>query len=370
MNRIPRNQDSGTGKIPYDAMRQLGYTQGTPSKEAFNIIKEDYKKQIDSKERELTDTKRRCEDEIERLKLEKSNIEKAKYLNDKEKDKLIEILDTKLQEKINKINELEKILKDIPEIRTLQTKISALEKEKSKRDAILEKGKLDIERARNRIKQLEDQLTYYKKDGERETIQLKEQMNRDLEELKDLRIYHEREEIRIKTLEKEKGDIKKELLNSQRLFEDLFQKCNKTSSDNERLKQNLEKIKEKKKRAEEKIEFHKQALVLANSELKARDSQILERDNRIGRLQNQIKAFLKKYQGQKEELENEIIVYIAEGQTNAQIAENLFLSNHTVNTHRKNIMAKLGVKNTAGIVMYAVKTQLVSPNKFLFANQG
>jgi DNA-binding NarL/FixJ family response regulator len=70
------------------------------------------------------------------------------------------------------------------------------------------------------------------------------------------------------------------------------------------------------------------------------------------------------------EREKEIIVYISEGQTNAQIAENLFLSNHTINTHRKNIMAKLGVKNTAGIVMYAVKTQLVSPNKFLFANQG
>ena len=68
------------------------------------------------------------------------------------------------------------------------------------------------------------------------------------------------------------------------------------------------------------------------------------------------------------ERENEIIRYIAEGQTNAQIAEILFLSNHTINTHRKNIMAKLGVKNTAGIVMYAVKTNLVSPNKFLFAS--
>lgn len=67
--------------------------------------------------------------------------------------------------------------------------------------------------------------------------------------------------------------------------------------------------------------------------------------------------------------ENEIITYIAEGQTNAQIAEILFLSNHTINTHRKNIMAKLGVKNTAGIVMYAVKTNLVSPNKFLFASE-
>jgi len=64
--------------------------------------------------------------------------------------------------------------------------------------------------------------------------------------------------------------------------------------------------------------------------------------------------------------ENEIITLIAEGLTNVQIADTLCLSNHTVNTHRKNIMAKLGVKNTAGIVMYAVKANFVTPNKFLF----
>lgn len=64
--------------------------------------------------------------------------------------------------------------------------------------------------------------------------------------------------------------------------------------------------------------------------------------------------------------EAEIITMIAEGLTNAQIADKLFISAHTVNTHRKNIMSKLGVKNTAGIVMYAVKTNLISPNKFLF----
>ncbi len=64
--------------------------------------------------------------------------------------------------------------------------------------------------------------------------------------------------------------------------------------------------------------------------------------------------------------ESEIIVLIAEGLTNAQIADKLFLSSHTVNTHRKNIMSKLGVRNTAGIVMYAVKMNLISPNKFLF----
>lgn len=64
--------------------------------------------------------------------------------------------------------------------------------------------------------------------------------------------------------------------------------------------------------------------------------------------------------------EQEVIILISEGFTNGQIADKLFLSNHTVNSHRKNIMAKLGVKNTAGIVMYAVKTSLISPNKFLF----
>jgi DNA-binding NarL/FixJ family response regulator len=70
------------------------------------------------------------------------------------------------------------------------------------------------------------------------------------------------------------------------------------------------------------------------------------------------------------ERELEVIKWIAEGYTNNEIAEKLFLSPHTVNTHRKNILQKLGVNNTAAIVMYAVKTQLVSPNKFLFSPQS
>jgi DNA-binding CsgD family transcriptional regulator len=67
------------------------------------------------------------------------------------------------------------------------------------------------------------------------------------------------------------------------------------------------------------------------------------------------------------ERELEVIRYIAEGYTNVEIADKLYLSQHTINTHRKNIMAKLGVNNTAAIVMYAVKTKLVSPNKYLFS---
>jgi DNA-binding NarL/FixJ family response regulator len=70
------------------------------------------------------------------------------------------------------------------------------------------------------------------------------------------------------------------------------------------------------------------------------------------------------------ERELEIIKLIAEGYTNAQISVVLYISNHTVNTHRKNIMKKLGVNNTAGIVMFAVKSNLVSPNKFMFSPQN
>ncbi len=68
------------------------------------------------------------------------------------------------------------------------------------------------------------------------------------------------------------------------------------------------------------------------------------------------------------EREMEIIKLIAEGLSNKEVADKLFLSTHTVTTHRKNIMAKLGVNNTAGLVLFAVRENLVSPNHFLFAS--
>ncbi len=58
--------------------------------------------------------------------------------------------------------------------------------------------------------------------------------------------------------------------------------------------------------------------------------------------------------------EKEIVALIAnEEATTAEIAEKLFISPHTVDTHRKNILAKLGVKNTAGIVKYAIQTGII-----------
>ena len=65
------------------------------------------------------------------------------------------------------------------------------------------------------------------------------------------------------------------------------------------------------------------------------------------------------------EREVEIIKHIALGLSNKQIADKLCLSLHTVNTHRKNIMNKLSVNNTAGVVMFAVKNNLLAEE---FAN--
>jgi DNA-binding NarL/FixJ family response regulator len=67
------------------------------------------------------------------------------------------------------------------------------------------------------------------------------------------------------------------------------------------------------------------------------------------------------------EREMEIIKLIAEGCSNKEVADKLFLSTHTVTTHRKNIMNKLGINNTAGLVLFAVRENLVSPNHFLFS---
>ena len=57
--------------------------------------------------------------------------------------------------------------------------------------------------------------------------------------------------------------------------------------------------------------------------------------------------------------EIEIIRYIADGLTNHEIADKLFLSIVTVDTHRKNMLAKLHLKNTASLVKYAAEHKLL-----------
>jgi DNA-binding NarL/FixJ family response regulator len=57
--------------------------------------------------------------------------------------------------------------------------------------------------------------------------------------------------------------------------------------------------------------------------------------------------------------EKEILVLIAEGLTNPEIASKLFVSSSTVDSHRKNLLAKLNVKNTAALVKFAMDHQLI-----------
>lgn len=59
------------------------------------------------------------------------------------------------------------------------------------------------------------------------------------------------------------------------------------------------------------------------------------------------------------EREKEILRLVCEEYSNAQIAEKLFISVGTVDTHRKNIIGKLGVNNTVGLVKFALTHNLL-----------
>ncbi len=59
------------------------------------------------------------------------------------------------------------------------------------------------------------------------------------------------------------------------------------------------------------------------------------------------------------EREKEIVVCVVKGLTNKQIAEELFLSTHTIMTHRRNIAGKLQIHSPSGLTIYAIVNKLV-----------
>lgn len=59
------------------------------------------------------------------------------------------------------------------------------------------------------------------------------------------------------------------------------------------------------------------------------------------------------------EREVEILVEVCAGLSNQEIADKLFISKRTVDKHRANILEKTGCKNTANLVVYAIKNRLV-----------
>lgn len=92
-----------------------------------------------------------------------------------------------------------------------------------------------------------------------------------------------------------------------------------------------------------------------------------ERDLILNKLRSVIEPALGSEQncngGELSEREKTIVSLVAKGFTNKEIADNLFLSLHTVTTHRKNISSKLGIKSISGITVYAILNNLVRLNE-------
>ncbi|MEP5614269.1 MAG: LuxR C-terminal-related transcriptional regulator, partial [Cyclobacteriaceae bacterium] len=59
------------------------------------------------------------------------------------------------------------------------------------------------------------------------------------------------------------------------------------------------------------------------------------------------------------ERELDIIKCQAEGLTSSQIAEKLFISLHTVKTHRKNILRKLDLHSSSELIQYALNNGII-----------
>lgn len=80
-----------------------------------------------------------------------------------------------------------------------------------------------------------------------------------------------------------------------------------------------------------------------------------------------MKSYVKKYKTEQNLVENktltqreiEILKLAAGGLSNKEIADKLFISNKTVDCHKNNIVQKLKLKNTAEMVLYAVKNKII-----------
>jgi DNA-binding NarL/FixJ family response regulator len=57
--------------------------------------------------------------------------------------------------------------------------------------------------------------------------------------------------------------------------------------------------------------------------------------------------------------EKEVLELISSGMTNNEIAQKLFVSSSTVDTHRKNLLAKFEAKNTASLIKMAVQLMMI-----------
>lgn len=67
--------------------------------------------------------------------------------------------------------------------------------------------------------------------------------------------------------------------------------------------------------------------------------------------------------------EREVLVLVCHQCTTQEIAEALFVSPKTIESHKSNLLVKTGAKNMAGLVMYAVQHNIVNPNQMIQLNR-
>ena len=65
--------------------------------------------------------------------------------------------------------------------------------------------------------------------------------------------------------------------------------------------------------------------------------------------------------------EIEVVRLLADENTTEEIAQKLFVSTHTVESHRKNILSKIQAKNVVGVIKFALKTGILELD-FLLSN--
>ncbi len=93
------------------------------------------------------------------------------------------------------------------------------------------------------------------------------------------------------------------------------------------------------------------------------DNSKFEISRKILKLISQIPNQQKTNNAELSEREKEVVKQIALGKTNKKAAEILFISPHTVITHRKNIANKLGIRTVSGLTIYAILNKIISINE-------
>lgn len=86
---------------------------------------------------------------------------------------------------------------------------------------------------------------------------------------------------------------------------------------------------------------------------------ITDKINRLQRIE-QVKEEETDNQETLSQREKEIVICVVKGMTNKEIAEKLYLSIHTVITHRRNISKKLQIHSAAGLTIYAIVNKLIT----------